>query len=306
MAVPQNSYLVIQAYGDEGIMNECAYALLTLTERHSREQLANMEIWIYTDDPGYFRSFRECWLNLNFRTVDNALISQWKGEINFVHRVKIEVLRDFVKMKQGQVLYMDTDVYFRHSIAEIFQHISLGELYMHTMEGFIHPSENKVFQKLTKYLRTHYPLTVDGEYVYLTDHTAMWNAGVIGFNQRYNYLLEKILAFTDKVYKEFPKHVVEQFAFSVYFQQTGPILPAEKAISHYWNLKELRPVLKSFFKYFRGRTWDELVYFTRIIPVKELLQEKHDFYKHRSALERILRKHWEPAIPNWELLSKKL
>ncbi|RYZ17338.1 MAG: hypothetical protein EOP49_50745, partial [Sphingobacteriales bacterium] len=136
--IPSNSAIVFQAYGQTGILQECAFALLTLCRQHTREELADVEICIYTDNPAFFRSFKDCWLDLRFREVNPELIRKWRGEIDFLHRVKIEILKDFVAGRVGQVLYLDTDIYFTRPVTGIFEDIADGIIYMHIMEGLVH------------------------------------------------------------------------------------------------------------------------------------------------------------------------
>jgi hypothetical protein len=134
----------------------------------------------------------------------------------------------------------------------------------------------------------------------------MWNAGVLGFSTDHAYLLEDVLAFTDFVYPRFPKHVVEQFAFSLYFQNTSQIHTAHTHIYHYWNLKELRPILLSFFRFFHTNDWDSLVQYSQLIQLPEYLQQKANFYSNRSVIDKLVKKKWLPNIPEWELLVQQL
>ena len=302
----KNNYIVFQAYGNNEILQECAFALLTLTRLHTKEELANIEICIYTDHPEFFESFKNCSLNLNYKKLDTVLISRWRGEINFLHRAKIEMLRDFAKDKRGQILYLDTDVCFINSVTDIFKNIAAGKLYMHIMEGLIHETDNVIFKKLSKFLKRNTPLKINGKAVHIADATTMWNAGVLGFNTDHIHLLDDVLLFTDTVYQQFHKHVVEQFAFSLYFQNAGEMMTAHTHISHYWNLKELLIILNSFFNYFKNSSWDELAYYSKLIQLPEPMQQKVNFLQNRTPLAKFMKKHWHPMEPRWELLIKYL
>jgi len=305
MNIPENSYIVMQAYGSRDILNECAFALLSLCRQNNRDTLKPLHVYIYTDQPTYFKAFEGCWLNLHFREVDASTLKAWRGAIDFVHRVKIEVLRDMASTYSGQILYLDTDVVFAAPVAEMMQRISEGKLYMHIMEGTIFPSENLVFQKLSRFFKNNQP-TVNGSPVSIPENAVMWNAGVLGFHTQYKDVLEAVLSFTDEVYKQFPKHVVEQFAFSLYFQQTAPLLTAHNAIFHYWNLKELRPVLASFFKHFANAKWDALIAYSSLIQLPDYLQQKANFYYNRSTFNKLAKKTWQPRLPDWELLAQQI
>ena len=270
---------------------------------YAEEELGNTEIWIYTDNADWFRSFKDCPLPLHFREVNHALIQQWRGKIDFVHRVKIEVLKDMVSSHEGNILYADTDVVFTHRIDNMLQGIADGKLYMHVMEGIVSGCGNPVLTKLYNYLQGHSAMKVDGKPIY---DLAMWNAGVLGFNTRYHAVLDDVLTFTDTEYPKFSKHVIEQFAFSVFMQQAAQVHTAAPGILHYWNLKEARQVLASFFDHCKGKTWRELTIASMAIQMHVLMQEKMNFLANRSVADKLMKKNWQPAHPDWKELLKQV
>ena len=292
----QTCYIVYQCYGNEGVFLECTYSLLSLSRIYGPGGPVNTEIWIYTDNPDWFKGFADCTLQLNFRHMDRAIINLWRGEIDFVHRVKIELLKDFTSKKAGNILYTDTDVVFTSRIDNLFEDISAGKLFMHVREGCVNGRSSPVLKKLNRYLtgRTHQP--VNGKQLFELD---MWNAGVLGFNTSYKPLLDKVLVFTDIEYPQFSKHIVEQFAFSVYFQEAGAIHAAAPYMLHYWNLKEVRLVLGAFFRKFKSKHWQELTQLIELLQLPVLMQDKVNFYQNRSILDKLLKKEWEPSDQHW-------
>lgn len=303
MSKQERSYLIFQCYGHEGIFYECAFALLTLSQLYSAAELKNIHVVIYTDKPEWFSRFNDCGVPLMFRKIDDALIRQWRGEIDFVHRVKIEVLRDFTQRKAGNILYLDTDIVFLKRIDLMLEDIQAGDLYMHVMEGIVSEEGNPILKKLAFYLREQKTIQLPGKPLY---DSAMWNAGVLGFGAQHNALLDDVLFFTDMVYPNFPKHVVEQFAFSVYFQRSAAVRAAAPYILHYWNVKEMRAILASFFEHFANKKWDELVMYSTLIQVHVIMQEKISFLHNRSLMGKLKKASWIPTLPNWELLAKQL
>jgi lipopolysaccharide biosynthesis glycosyltransferase len=299
----QTNYIVFLCYGNESTLHECAYALLSLSRLYRPEELAGYEIWIYTDNPGWFQNFKDCKLPLHYRTIDTATIKLWRGKIDFTHRVKIELLKDLVKDKTGNILYVDSDAVFTHRIDKVFADIEAGKLYMHVNEGVVSDNGNPILKKLNGHLQKNVSMKVNGKPVH---DLAMWNAGVLGFNTKANYLLDEVLTFTDSQYPQFPKHVVEQFAFSVYFQQAGLVKSAASYIVHYWNLKEVRQILSSFFAHFGNSSWDELVRNSQLIQMPVLMQEKGNFYSNRSITKALQKKHWLPAKRDWDEMLKQL
>ena len=299
----QTNYIVFQCYGNESIFHECTYALLSLSRLYASGELKNTEIWLYTDNTGWFTSLNGCTLPLHYREVDDKIIKEWKGDINFVHRVKIEVLKDLVKDKEGNILYLDCDIVITHPIDQLLKNINAGQLYMHVREGLVSDRGNKVLAKLNDHYQKGSPLKIKGKPVH---EFAMWNAGVLGFSTKYRYILDEVLTFTDSEYQKFPKHVIEQFAFSVYFQQAGLVKAAAPYIFHYWNLKEARNVLASFFDHFKGNNWDELTRASSLVQMHTLMQEKANFYRNRGLIGSIMSKKWLPEKQDWDGLVKQL
>ena len=296
-------YIVYQCYGNEGIFYECAYSLLSLSRLYTPDELSNVQIWIYTDKPEWFQSFKDCALPLHFRQIDQATIQEWKGKINFVHRVKIALLQDLCNDKKGDVLYVDTDTVFTHRIDKMWHDINAGKLYMHVAEGKVSDEPNPVLKKLNAYL--HGSAAPKGKAKPLYD-LQMWNAGVLGFSTQHKELLNEVMQFTDAVYPQFPKHIVEQFAFSVSFQQTATVHAATPYLLHYWNLKEARSALAGFFQHFKNSSWADLVAYSRLLQMHVLMQEKVNFLHNRSIVDKLMKKKWQPASYNWAELMQQL
>lgn len=299
----QTNYIVFQCYGNEAIFHECTYALLSISRLYTPDELKGVQIWIYTDNPDWFGSFKGCTLPLHYRKVDDTTIKKWKGEINFTHRVKVEVLKDFIKDKEGNILYLDCDIVITHPIDQILKNINSGQLYMHMREGLLSDRSNKIFEKLHHHYKNKSPLKIKDKPVH---EFAMWNAGVLGFNTKYRHLLDDVLTFTDTEYLKFPKHIIEQFAFSIYFQQAGRVKAAAPYIFHYWNLKEARQILSSFFNNFKEMDWGELVRLSSLVQMHALMQEKANFYRNRGLAGSITGKKWLPEKPDWAELMKQL
>ncbi len=293
----QKSYIVFQCYGNESVFLECTFALLSLSRLYKPEELSNTEVWIYTDNPGWFKGFKGCNLPLHYQVIDKEKIKQWRGAIDFVHRVKIELLLHFTKDKAGSVLYCDTDIIFTHRLDKVCQGVGAGNLYMHMMEGKVSDKGNPLLTKLCKYLQGAGLPAINGKHLYDFN---MWNAGVLGFHTNYRQLLEDALKFTDENFPKFPKHIIEQFAFSVHFQSAGEVKAALPYIIHYWNFKEVRGVFASFLQHFKDADWDTLVRHSSMLQMYDLLLEKTRFLYNRSLTDKLLGKQWQPADRDWD------
>lgn len=297
------NYLVFLCYGtNQRVFHECVYALLSLTRVCGADGLKDTEIWIYTDNAPWFKTFKDCTLPLHFRELDSSLIKQWRGDIDFVHRVKIETLLDFTSTRSGNVLYVDSDIVFTGGLQTIFKNIAAGSLYMHIAESRISQMANPLFTKMNRFLQSN-KLQLNGKPL---NEMMMWNAGVLGFNTKYNYLLKNVLEFTDREYPKFPKHIIEQFAFSVYFQDTANIKAAAYSIFHYWNLKEAGQLLASFFSYFKNSNWAELTEYSTLITLDNLMQQKVAFLGNRKLTDMLTKTNWDLTLPDWAEMQKQI
>lgn len=290
---------VFQVYGAQAIFDECRYALLSLQHWADRQH-QQYKVWIYTDRPGAFDDFRSFGL-LEIQTLllDRPTLTKWRGKIDFVHRVKIELLLDLFNKTDRPLIYLDTDTFFTRSPEELMEMLSRGERIMHLCEGQIQKRGNPVLKKLDRFLRqnsTCKSLIPQ----YFEQPVFMWNAGVLGLDPKTDQpLLQKVLELTDQLHELYPKHVVEQFAFSYVLQHSGALHAAEPYIHHYWNFKEFRDLLSQF--YLKCPRLAEQQQHWQKLNLPELEKPKRAYEAlpgWRRALRKIRKNRWQmPPMP---------
>lgn len=292
----QNAILY-QVYGGPDFVNECRYSLLKYLQAYNLTPPAHTSIVIYTDAPDAFADFVPFFHQLSIRMLSEETIKKWRGAIDFVHRVKIEMLLDFLQSFDGNILYCDTDTYLTASIQSIFDDLSGGAFYMHQYEGMIDQRENASFHKWETFL-SGTSLLYNNKQVAYNKTLRMYNAGIVGLNSRYKEVLQDVLALTDTVYQKFPKHIAEQFAFSYCFQKAGTVKPANHFIAHYWNLKEFRRLLKKFFHINAEESIPNLIKSLHHLDANAIQEEKNAF-ERLPFLQRLIRnlsgKAWKIA-----------
>ncbi|MFB9865283.1 hypothetical protein [Rufibacter immobilis] len=224
-------------------------------------------------------------------------IQQWRGELDFVHRVKIMVLRDFIQQHEGTVLYLDTDTVITGSLDHIFSLLEDGKSYvMHENEGPISSRKNSIFKKVDTFLRN----TSTG----ISPDTPMNNAGVLGFRSSDKQMLDDVLATTDRLYQLYQKHIIEQLAFSFHMNKLAqkPVYTATQEIFHYWDFKEFRGVLNVFFRHFQGQRYQRLVEHMELIQPQKLILPKRAYESlpfFSKAWRKLSGKLWN--IPPYQL-----
>jgi hypothetical protein len=291
------AYLVYQAHTDEGVINEALFSILSFYKAASPQTRDSTGIVVYTDSLSRFRDTlgdRPC---ISYEPLDTDRVRAWKGEIDFIHRVKIEVLRNFCQRYPGDALYLDADTCFLRDPAGLFANIAAGRLFMHTFEYVIAKRGSRQGRKWRQLLNNHSFLLPGGETVNNPLSVEMWNSCALSLAQVYAPMLETVLDLTDIMYKRYPTSTIEQLAFSYCFQTREKINALDETIIHYWNFEEFRAVLKNFFSANRGRGLDDLVARIDLIDPVRLRQPKTDHEKlpswYRHSRRWLTGKTWE-------------
>jgi len=268
-------YLLYLAYGKREILYEACYSLLSFYKSNP-ESSDTINIVVYTDDPELFYTIFKG-KNLTCIPISAAQIKEWRGSIDFVHRVKTKVIQDFFSRYSGSMVYVDSDTVFTKDFSSYWEKVEGGALLMHCMEGIIRDKGNRIITKIYKYIDAQPVQLSGGETVKIPLDTQLWNAGVIGLNNSHKALLDKIVEMTDAMYPACPMHIVEQLATSYYFQITIDITATEDTIFHYWDFKEFREVLASFFTRYAGQGWDVILPHIDQISPLELIKPKRQY-----------------------------
>lgn len=273
-----NHYLIYQAYGKAEIFHEAIYSIHSLLKRPSS---LNFQIIVVTDNSKFFKQYLNN--NIIYHEVTNDQIKQWRGSIDFVHRVKIEVLQMLSKQYSGSFLYVDTDIYFLNEIASLFDLIDEGKTIMCFKENAINKGKNVLYRRLNHFIQSKKNDSV------ITSDTIMYNAGVLGFNSNFFPLLDSVKSLTDQVYLKHPTFIIEQLAFSYYLQQHGNVIETEgKWVFHYWNFKEFRQVLAHLFDKHKSA------------------HDLFDSFDKNNVVEMIIPKRTYESLPSWKRKLKKL
>lgn len=279
--------ILYQAYGGMDFINECRYSLLKYLQVYNLKPPANTGIFIYTDQPHQFSDFLPFISKLELIPVTGDTVKKWRGKNDFVHRFKIEMMIDFFNGNDANLLYCDTDTYAINPLDEIFVDIEHGSFYMHEFEGIVDKQKFPSFRKWDKFLSE---TTIDyaGKQVEFSRNIQMFNAGVVGLPSKQKEILKDVLALTDSVYEKFPRHIAEQFAFSYCLQKNGIIKPSHHLLSHYWNLKEFRHFLKTFFLKNGEESIPNLVKKVHHIDALTIMKHKTSF-KNLPFMQRLLK-----------------
>ena len=246
----EKKVLVYQAYGSTEILQQTKFSILSLLK--FLQPSDDLEVWVYTDNRGFFENFFGSHARIFYHDLTAAQIVQWKGPQQFVHRLKIEILKDAGAKFKGCLFYCDGDTIFKSSPMPLFSKVNERTSLMHVKEGALDQNKDPLSKKILKFVKKHH-FQIQNELVGIGPSTEMWNAGVIGLTEKNKALLSLILELTDQMYALYQKHVMEQLAVSFYLQTKSSLLAAEDVVFHYWNQKnEYQSAIESFFSQYDG------------------------------------------------------
>ena len=295
-----NNYIIYHAHGHLDFYNEALYSLISFYKFHPN---SDIKIVVYTDNILFFEKILP--KEVIYVQINVEQIKKWKGDINFIHRVKINIIQNFTTKFRGNYLYLDTDTYFTSSIDAIFKEIANNSLYLEKYEGDLFESKSRTKKPIATFFKNNnaFKTATDENPIYVLPPFSMWNAGAIGFNSNYINLLDKVMALTDTLYPKLKLHIIEQFSFCYYFQKSRQPLVTDDYIEHYWNFKEFRPILNEFFLFHKEKDLNTLVNYIDNINPLYLSKEKRA-YKTKSFVEKTwqkLTKGKKWGIPPYQL-----
>lgn len=273
----KHQYIVLQAYGNLHYVHETLYLILSYIRLDADWKQKNIRFVIYTDMPEAFRLLKDHSDIFLFEYVEQKQITEWQGTPPFVHRVKIKILQDFFQKYEGNLLYLDTDTYFLQSPEKLFQQIQKGFYLMHLKEGIVSDGYNTLAKKIHRLLEKQV-FVIGQKNIKIPTDTPMYNAGVLGIASGKKDVLQEVLAWTDRLYACYQKHIMEQLAFSYVLSQ-GNLLESQEIVFHYWDFKEFRGILQQFFDFYAHHSLEELAEKSYQIIPKELSKDKEMYYQ---------------------------
>ncbi len=226
--------LVYQAYGLEDVIRQTQFSIVSLLTQ--LKSPTSLEIWVYTDRKDIFDRYFGTHPSIRYVEITMDQVRKWRGSIDFVHRVKVEILQDAGKKFQGGLFYADGDTYFLSDPNEIFSQVNDRYSLMHIAENALIEGKDPLSKKILKFCKKN-QFDIRGEHVAVGPSTVMWNAGVLGISEHNKKLLPLVLELTDQMHSMYQKHVMEQLAFSFFLQTRSDVQAADHVIYHYWNQK---------------------------------------------------------------------
>jgi hypothetical protein len=227
--------ILYHAYGARYIYNQVIFSILTLYH-HLQGDFKGVQLVIYTDKPIFFSGYSRQ-IPVSIEPLTKEMLVKYKGELNFVHRVKICIMQDCFSKYKSDIFYLDSDTYFTKSPLPLLECISATTSIMNSDDYDLISAddlyENEDWLLIRKAIR-NYDYTIENKRIKIPLTTRMWNAGVIGISFQNAKLLEQILDLCDQIYANKKVFTAEQFSFSYYLQNKMQLITSGDTIFHYW------------------------------------------------------------------------
>lgn len=253
--------LVVQSFGKESEYRRALFCILSYLAHSGMRQVI-----LFTDNAKYFQTYLPS-VELDIVLLTPEKIKAMRGDIDFLHRMKIALLEEAFTKTTGPLLYVDSDTFFVDNPLLFAQQLSPQKAFMHKYEyDFSYLKSmplpaGEPFQAFYQLIAKKTFVGHDQQIIPVTAEMASWNAGVMFFHAAHRAFIPDVYALTDQFYPPTRNHASEQYAFSIITQTRTQLEPCEGVIYHYWYRVEkiiMDDLLEKFFLNATGRDVDKL------------------------------------------------
>ncbi len=230
--------LVLQSFGNENEYTRAIFAIWSFYANTAKPVNATETI-LYTDKPNYFTAYLNE-LPVKFVELSPDRIKEMRGEIDFIHRMKIALIEETFQTTNASLLYVDSDTFFISDLYALTDEINPENSFMHkkeyefiSLEKMRLPAAIPFHAFLNLILKQSFTIT-NGITIKVPERQSSWNAGAMMLHQSHAKLIPDVYSLTDQFYRATQNHASEQYAFSILLQDHTKVRPLEKYIYHYW------------------------------------------------------------------------
>jgi hypothetical protein len=253
--------LVIQSFGNENEYRRAVFCIISMYARLKGIEHSDFITSVYTDSPSFFAKYLSG-LPVNYVALSTEEIRSMRGELNFLHRMKISVIENAFKTNPEVLFYVDSDAFFIDDAALVVKQISDKVAIMHTLE-YQFDSLAKMDLPAGKPFHAFLDTIDNGVFVLqgnrnisVSKKLYSWNAGVIVLHSSGQKFLDDVYSLTDQFYLKTMNHASEQYAFSVILQKNVELRSCEDVVFHYWY-RVKKNIMDDFLSKKLSLTWSD-------------------------------------------------
>jgi hypothetical protein len=242
------------SHGGRKYHDQTRYSILTLLALLIRHHRNDVRIAVYTDAPEEVPPHDL----VQAMPISARDLAAWRGPLDYVHRIKLGVLKRAFGDLGAPLIYVDSDTRWLQIPDASFAALgtvcepghACGEAaappcYLYKIEGAISPSFFPQYFRLLQNSRRR----LDAWRLPCSPPWTMWNSGTVGIPRRGAGFIDDVLRVTDGLLPHVTsRNCVEQLALSLVAASRFEVRPFDACLEHWWSYGAELPVyLRRFF-----------------------------------------------------------
>ncbi|HEY8933594.1 MAG TPA: hypothetical protein VIM65_00165 [Cyclobacteriaceae bacterium] len=228
--------LVTQSFGNE---QEYKRAIFCIASFYAHCEDKSSACYLFTDNPDYFQKY----LNdfpIRYFVLTPDKIKAMRGDIDFLHRMKIALIDEAFEHADQNLLYADSDTFFLKDPSEKMSRLRPDISFMHlpeysfeSMRDWMLPA-GVPFRAFINLISENQFKMPDGSALKIDTSGYSWNAGVMMLHTSHKKYIPEVYAITEQSYPFTKNHACEQYAFSIALQRHTTLHRCDDVSYHYW------------------------------------------------------------------------
>lgn len=276
--------LVVQSFGKE---YEYKRAILVIVSYYTCVQNTDaLNTILFTDSPDYFNPYLRDF-PVQYILLTPEKIKNMRGEIDFLHRMKIALIEEAFEKTSGNLLYADSDTFFVADPGSLMNTVSPAVALMHLREyrfGALLNMQNP-FRMFGELISGTSFKKANGDIMTVSLDQYSWNAGVMMLHATHARLLADVYTLTEQFYVPTRHHASEQFAFSVVLQNAVNLQSCEEAIYHYWY-RVKKKIMDSLLEHELQLSWCDLSKEKKLMHIRKLTAMLPEYLENHILMIR--------------------
>lgn len=281
--------LILQSFGKESELRRAVITVLSFYACSSRP-INKTRVLLFTDNPDFFSSYFQD-LPVKYMLLTPQKIKEMRGNIDFLHRMKIVMIEEAFENTEGNILYADSDTFFTADPVSILNSLTPDKSYMHVPEYPFKDIEKlpmpsgATFKAFLELIEKKDFILANGNTLKINTELFSWNAGVMFFHRSHENFLPDVYTLTDQFYPSTQNHASEQYAFSIILQTRTHLQSCESVSYHYWY-RIKKQIMDNLLERTLTNDWKKKTLTDKISAVRSLTSNLPAYFnKHSLTLK---------------------